>query len=594
MANEYLVIVDQDLNVIVQNNVAEVQVTSPALSNNVTVTSPVVPAQIVVESTGLPGPAGPAGEGVPAGGNAGEFLSKVDGTDFNTQWTTASTGHAIADEGVPLPQRGTINFIGAGVTVTDNAGGNSSDVTISATGGTSDHGALTGLADDDHAQYALADGTRGNFEPTGTASSEVAAHVAAPDPHSQYLIQAETDALYEDIGSTAAHVAELDPHTQYQKETEKGAANGYASLGADTKVPIAEIPTGSTNSTVSLGDHNHAGVYDPSGTAASAVSTHEGLLDPHPQYLTPAEADLAYDAIGAATSGDSAHVAAGDPHAQYQLESEKGAVNGYAPLDATGKVPEANLPTGQAPVTDHGNLTGLADDDHTQYHTDARGDARYDAIGTAATAVSNHEAALDPHAQYQKESEKAAANGYASLDAGTKVPIAQIPTGTTGTTTALGNHAHAGVYDPAGTAATGDSNHLAAPDPHPQYLTPAEADAAYDATGTAAGAVSTHEAGVDVHSIAGVTGLQGALDGKSATTHNHDGTYDPAGTASSAITAHEAAADPHPQYVTDAEHALIDHTGLPGVGAGGGAAIFFGNNASNPDPTAYNFWVVTA
>jgi hypothetical protein len=28
-------------------------------------------------------------------------------------------------------------------------------------------------------------------------------------------------------------------------------------------------------------------------------------------------------------------------------------------------------------VTDHGGLVGLADDDHTQYHTDARGDARY-------------------------------------------------------------------------------------------------------------------------------------------------------------------------------------------------------------------------
>lgn len=28
-------------------------------------------------------------------------------------------------------------------------------------------------------------------------------------------------------------------------------------------------------------------------------------------------------------------------------------------------------------VTDHGQLDGLGDDDHTQYHTDARGDARY-------------------------------------------------------------------------------------------------------------------------------------------------------------------------------------------------------------------------
>jgi len=28
-------------------------------------------------------------------------------------------------------------------------------------------------------------------------------------------------------------------------------------------------------------------------------------------------------------------------------------------------------------ITDHGALTGLGDDDHSQYHTDARGDTRY-------------------------------------------------------------------------------------------------------------------------------------------------------------------------------------------------------------------------
>lgn len=39
----------------------------------------------------------------------------------------------------------------------------------------------------------------------------------------------------------------------------------------------------------------------------------------------------------------------------------------------------------------------------------------------------------------EQTSNKGAASGYASLDAGTKVPIAQIPTGSTGTTVALGN-----------------------------------------------------------------------------------------------------------------------------------------------------------
>lgn len=38
---------------------------------------------------------------------------------------------------------------------------------------------------------------------------------------------------------------------------------------------------------------------------------------------------------------------------------------------------EATGGGGGGGVTDHGDLTGLADDDHTQYHNDARGDARY-------------------------------------------------------------------------------------------------------------------------------------------------------------------------------------------------------------------------
>ena len=38
-------------------------------------------------------------------------------------------------------------------------------------------------------------------------------------------------------------------------------------------------------------------------------------------------------------------------------------------------------------VTDHGALTGLADDDHTQYLTAARGDARYDDLGQDSAAT---------------------------------------------------------------------------------------------------------------------------------------------------------------------------------------------------------------
>lgn len=41
-------------------------------------------------------------------------------------------------------------------------------------------------------------------------------------------------------------------------------------------------------------------------------------------------------------------------------------------------------------ATDHGALTGLSDDDHSQYHTDARGDARYAATGH------NHSGTYEP------------------------------------------------------------------------------------------------------------------------------------------------------------------------------------------------------
>lgn len=37
---------------------------------------------------GDPGAQGPAGEGVPTGGTAGQVLTKIDGTNYNTQWST--------------------------------------------------------------------------------------------------------------------------------------------------------------------------------------------------------------------------------------------------------------------------------------------------------------------------------------------------------------------------------------------------------------------------------------------------------------------------------------------------------------------------
>lgn len=57
-------------------------------------------------------------------------------------------------------------------------------------------------------------------------------------------------------------------------------------------------------------------------------------------------------------------------------------VNGHFP-DSYGNI---FVPGGgSGGVTDHGELTGLADDDHSQYHNNARGDARYSLLGHTHT-----------------------------------------------------------------------------------------------------------------------------------------------------------------------------------------------------------------
>lgn len=53
-------------------------------------------------ATGATGPAGPAGPGVAAGGTAGEYLSKIDSTDYNTQWSAPAALTKIDDANVTL------------------------------------------------------------------------------------------------------------------------------------------------------------------------------------------------------------------------------------------------------------------------------------------------------------------------------------------------------------------------------------------------------------------------------------------------------------------------------------------------------------
>lgn len=114
-----------------------------------------------------------------------------------------------------------------------------------------------------------------------------------------------------------------------------------------------------------------------------------------------------------------------------------------------------------------------------------------------------------------------------------KVPLYEIVTGAGSVTSYIDRRAVA----LAGAADASLSAHVAAADPHPQYLRQVEADALYDAAGAAAAAVTAHEGAGDPHPQYLTPAEAGAL-------------FDAGGAAAAAVDAHEAEVNPHPQYLT--------------------------------------------
>ena len=82
MSDQFQVIIVDDP----QNLVIEIET---VLQPDITVEISPDPTSLIVEvDNGIPGTPGPAGVGVPAGGSAGQALTKIDGTNYNTNWTT--------------------------------------------------------------------------------------------------------------------------------------------------------------------------------------------------------------------------------------------------------------------------------------------------------------------------------------------------------------------------------------------------------------------------------------------------------------------------------------------------------------------------
>ena len=250
----------------------------------------------------------------------------------------------------------------------------------------------------------------------------------------------------------------------------------------------------------------------------SDTVAHEAAANPHPTYETSAEAQAKVDAhTGDASAAHAASavsftptgtVAATDVQAAIaEVASEAGAAHpDLATHDALGLATDAELTTHAADTTAVHGIT-----DTSVLATDAE----------VATAISDHEAAGNPHPTYETASE---------VDA-------RIAT------------------------------HAGAADPHPVYETSAEAQAKVDAH--TSDATDAHDASAVSFAPAGTiaaTNVQAAIEevaSEAGGSHPDLAAHDTLGLATQAeLDAHAAAADPHTGYTTTAEaQALVDtHT----------------------------------
>ncbi len=200
------------------------------------------------------------------------------------------------------------------------------------------------------------------------------------------------------------------------------------------------------------------------------------------------------------------------------------------PLDRTEDIPVDGAASVPSLRTLGGGATQASRGNHTHAGGGGEGAALSDAIpqalGTAAAGAGDA-ASRDDHVHQTPPTNPAAGTaGLRSL-------------GTTSTTAAAGNHAHSGVYDPAGTAATA----VAAIPSGGTAGTPALRALGTSSTTAAAGNDGrlsdsrTPTAHASTHASAGSDPVTPAAIGASATGHNHSGTYDPAGTATTAVAA---------------------------------------------------------
>jgi len=226
---------------------------------------------------------------------------------------------------------------------------------------TLDHGNVQGLSDDDHSQYLLENGTRalsgemalGSNKLTGGADGATGTQDISTVKQMEDYVSATVQAMVSKDNVIAGTTEALPANTRTADVLTADANGEFPTIDAVAPVLSQEYLVKDEGGGAS---HINDGIYTL--TTLGDVGT--------PWALTR-RADL--------DNGDSA--------AGAFLAVEQGTVNGDGTFRCINNTGTDIVNTDAlefkywGATIDHGNLLGLNDDDHSQYHNNTRGDARY-------------------------------------------------------------------------------------------------------------------------------------------------------------------------------------------------------------------------
>jgi len=303
------------------------------------------------------------------------------GYQLDVAGTTCTLGIAsIANDGTVTCSSTDANTIytpGAGISIASDVisvqfAGSGTATTASRSDHAHDHGTLTGLNDDDHTQYfnlsqsetvagipAFNGGTSGSTAPFTVDSNYLVTNLNAD------LLDGMTATDFATAGHTHTGTYAPTSHTHSGADITSGTvgtsyysaysdltAEGYLNNDADTDILTRLQADGRYAATSHAHDH---------GTLTGLTD------DDHPQYFNLSQAEIvtAIPAFNGGTSGTSAPFSVDSTYAVTNLNADLLDGQHAANFSVTGHTHSDYAPTSHS--HDHGALTGLTDDDHTQY-----------------------------------------------------------------------------------------------------------------------------------------------------------------------------------------------------------------------------------